>query len=188
MEDDYENLVVPHAASSSDSEDNAAAMPPAIKTVWETKKFEKIVDKDGCKMWKCHFCGVERSEWNHTKSWHHAIGGKDVASCKRIPQCWKVVFDRFAAQKDKKKAERDTHERNRALSTLEKDVFAYAVYSKKKDAKLANRSPRKTATAIESTPTIDEHSTVLSISPSNVQKRSAFEQIHPKDQSIRLVL
>jgi hypothetical protein len=82
VEDDYENLVVPHVASSSDSEDSAAIMPSSIKTVWETKKFEKILDKDGRKMWKSHFCGVERSEWNHPKAWHHAIGGKDVASSK----------------------------------------------------------------------------------------------------------
>ena len=51
-EEDYENLVIQHAASSSDSEESAAAMPPSIKTVWETKKFEKIVDTDGRKMWK----------------------------------------------------------------------------------------------------------------------------------------
>ena len=56
------------------------------------KKLEKIVDKEGHRMWNCHFCGVERSEWNHTKAWHHAIGGKDVASCKRIPPRWKIVF------------------------------------------------------------------------------------------------
>jgi hypothetical protein len=118
-------------------------------------------------MWKCHFCGIERSEWNHTKAWHRAIGRKDVASCKRIPPWWKAVFYRFAAQKDTKKTEQDTHERNLALSTLEKDVFAYAVYSQKKDAKLARRNPRKTVIAIESTPTVDEHSTVSSISLSN---------------------
>jgi hypothetical protein len=73
----------------------------------------------------------------------------------------------FAAQKDIKKAEQDTHERNLAASTLEKDVFACAVYSQKKDTKLASRNPWKTATAIESTPTVDEHSTVSSMSPSN---------------------
>jgi hypothetical protein len=84
-EEDDENLVILHAASSSDSEDSAVAMPPSIKTVWETKKFEKIVDKDGRIVWKCHFCGIEWSERNHTRAWHHAIGGKDVASCKRIP-------------------------------------------------------------------------------------------------------
>ena len=140
------------------------------------------------------FCGIERSEWNHTKAWNHAIGGKDVASCKRIPPWWKgkVVFDRFAAQKDTQKAEQDTHERNLALSMVEKDVFAYAVYSKKKKAKLASRNHWKTATVIESIPTVDEHSTVSSISPSNVRKRSSFEQYfemdHPKNQSIRLVL
>jgi hypothetical protein len=33
-EEDYENLVIPHTSSSSDSEDSAAAMPPSIKTVW----------------------------------------------------------------------------------------------------------------------------------------------------------
>jgi hypothetical protein len=164
----------------------------SIKTVWETKKFEKMVDKDCRKMWKCHFCGIEQSEWNHTKAWHHAIGGEGVASCKRIPPWWTVVFNRFAAQKDTKKAERDTHERNLAVSTLEKDVVAYAVYSKKKDAKLASRNPWKTAAAIESTPTVDEHSTFLSISLSNFRKRSAFEQYFEldssKNQSIRLVL
>jgi hypothetical protein len=59
------------------------------------------------------------------------------------------------------------------------------VYSKKTDAKLANRNPWKAAIEIESTPTIDEHSTVSSISPSNVQKRSAFEQYFELDSSKR---
>ena len=103
-EDDHD-LIIPHAATSSDSEDSASGVPTTIKTVWETKKLEKIVDKEGCRMWKCHFCGVERSDWNHTKAWHHVIGGKDVASCKKIPQRWKVVFAWFATQKESKKAE-----------------------------------------------------------------------------------
>ena len=51
-EEEEEELIIPHAAYSSDSEDSASAMPTSIKIVWETKKFEKIVDKDGCKMWK----------------------------------------------------------------------------------------------------------------------------------------
>ena len=59
-EEDYENLVIPHAASSSDSEESVAAMPPSIKTVLETKKFENMGDKDGHKMWKGYFCGIER--------------------------------------------------------------------------------------------------------------------------------
>jgi hypothetical protein len=57
------------------------------------------------------------------------------------------------------------------------------VYSKKTDAKLANRNPWKAAIAIESTPTIDEHSTASSITPSNVRKRSAFEQYFELDSS-----
>jgi hypothetical protein len=89
-EEKEEDLVIPHATSSSDSEDSASAVPTCIKTVWETKKFEKMVDEEGPKMWKCHFCGIEWSEWNHTKAWHHAIGGKDVASCKSIPPWWKL--------------------------------------------------------------------------------------------------
>ena len=180
---DYENLVILHAASLSDSDNSAAAMPPSIKTVWETKKFEKMVDKDAHKMWKGHFCGIQRSEWKHTKACHHTIGGKDVASCRRILPWWKVVFDRFAAQKNTKKTEQDTHERNLALSMVEKDVFAYAVYSKKKKAKLASRNHWKTATVIESIPTVDECSTVSSISPSNFRKRSAFEQYFELDSS-----
>jgi hypothetical protein len=61
-EEDYENLVILHTASSSDSEDSAAVMPPSIKTVWETKKFETIVDKVCCRMWKCIFLWIEQSE------------------------------------------------------------------------------------------------------------------------------
>ncbi len=133
-EAEEEELVIPHAASSSDSEDSASAVPTSIKTVWETKKFEKMVDKDGRKMWKCHFCGIERSEWNHTKAWHHAIGGKEVANCKSIPPRWKVVFARFAAQKETKKAEQVAHDRNLAVSALEKEAVAYAEYSKQKTA------------------------------------------------------
>jgi hypothetical protein len=53
--------------------------------VWKTRKFEKMVDKESHNMWKCHFCGIERSEWNHAKAWHHTIGGKDVANFKSIP-------------------------------------------------------------------------------------------------------
>ena len=83
-EEEVDELVIPQAASSSDSEDNASAVLTSIKTVSETKTLEKIVDKEGCKMWKCHFCGVKRSDWNHTKAWHYVIG-KDVASFKRIP-------------------------------------------------------------------------------------------------------
>ncbi len=81
-------------------------------------------------MWKCHFCGVEWSDWNHTKAWHHVIGGKDVARFKKIPPRWKVVFAWFAAPKKSKKAEQDTHDRNLAISIEEKDAVAYAVYSK----------------------------------------------------------
>ena len=66
--EDEEELIIPHTSYSSDSEDSASAMLTSIKTVWETKKFEKILDKQGRKMWKCLFCGVERSEWNHTKA------------------------------------------------------------------------------------------------------------------------
>ena len=54
-EEEEEDLVIPHAASSSDSEDSASAVPTSIKTVWETKKFEKIVDNKGCKMWQSIF-------------------------------------------------------------------------------------------------------------------------------------
>ena len=75
------------------------------------------------------------------------------------------------------------HERNLAISTLEKDVVAYTVNSKKKDVKRASRNPWKTATAIESIPTVDECSTVSSISPSNFRKRSAFEQYFELDSS-----
>ena len=104
-EEEVDELVIPQAASSSDSEDNASAVLASIKTVSETKTLEKIVDKEGCKMWKCHFCGVKWSDWNHTKAWHYVIG-KDVASFKRIPPRWKVVvFAWFAAQKETKRAE-----------------------------------------------------------------------------------
>ena len=109
------------------SKDSASVVPTTIKTVWETKKWEKIVDKEGRKMWKCHFCGVQWSDWNHTKAWHHVIGGKDVASCKKIPPRWKVVFAWFAAQKESKKAEQDTHDRNLAISIEEKNAVTNAV-------------------------------------------------------------
>jgi hypothetical protein len=182
-EAEEEELVIPHAASSSDSEDSASAVPTSIKTVWETKKFEKMVDKDGRKMWKCHFCGIERSEWNHTKAWHHAIGGKEVANCKSIPPRWKVVFARFAAQKETKKAERVAHDRNLAVSALEKEAVAYDEYSKQKDAKLAARNPRKTAAAWDLTPTIDDHSTVSSFSQPTSLKRSPFDQFFQVNSS-----
>jgi hypothetical protein len=56
--EDEEDLIIPHASYSSDSEGSASAMPTSIKTIWEMKKFEKILDKQGCKMWKCHFVGL----------------------------------------------------------------------------------------------------------------------------------
>ncbi len=182
-DDDEDELIIPQASYSSDSEDSVSAVPTSIKTVWETKKFEKILDKEGRKMWKCHFCGVERSEWNHTKAWHHAIGGKDVASCKRIPPRWKAVFARFAAQKETKKAARDVHARNLTISTEEKDAVAFALYSKQKDAKLAARNPRKADNAKNLTPTHDEHSTVSSFSHPNSLKRSYFERNNQVDSS-----
>ncbi len=181
-EDDH-NLIIPHAATSSDSEDSASGVPTTIKTVWETKKLEKIVDKEGRKMWKCHFCGVERSDWNHTKAWHHVIGGKDVASCKKIPLRWKVFFARFAAQKESKKAEREAHDRNLAISMEEKDAVAFAVYSKQKAVKRAARNPQKTDTAIDLTPTLDEHSTVSSFSQPITQKRNYFDTNFQIDSS-----
>ena len=53
-----EELVIPDAASSSDSDDSAPAMPTFIKTVWETKKSEKIVDKEGPKVGSAFLYGL----------------------------------------------------------------------------------------------------------------------------------
>lgn len=63
-------------------------------TVLETKKIEKIVDRDGRKMWKCHFCAMMWSKWNHTKARHHTIGSRDIACYMILPR-WKVVFGCF---------------------------------------------------------------------------------------------
>ena len=68
----------------------------------------------------------------------------------------KVVFAWFVLPR-RKKAEQGTQDRNLAISTEEKDAVAYNVYSKQKDAKLADRNPWKTATMIDLLPNIDEH-------------------------------
>jgi hypothetical protein len=49
-----EILPVLHAFSY-DSEDRTVAVPSTLKTLWETKKLEKIVDQEGHKIWQCHF-------------------------------------------------------------------------------------------------------------------------------------
>ncbi len=57
------------------------------------------------------------------------------------------------------------------------------MYSKQKDAKLAARNPRKTATAWDLTPTLDEHSTVSSFSQPTSLKRSPFDQFFQVNSS-----
>ena len=65
----------------------------------------------------------------------------------------------------------------------EKDAVAFAVYSKQKAVKRAARNPQKTDTAIDLTPTLDEHSTVSSFSQPITQKRNYFDTNFQIDSS-----
>ena len=65
----------------SDSENSTELIPVNLKTIWETKKLEKILSPERKRMWKCHHCNKSWSEWNHTKAVRHVTGdGKDIAS------------------------------------------------------------------------------------------------------------
>ena len=84
-----------------DEESSIDGIPLNLKTVWETGKLEKTFNPEtGKKAWKCNFCNGLWSEWNHTKAVGHVVGGgRDITTCKKIPQRWRKVFSSFVNTK-----------------------------------------------------------------------------------------
>ena len=79
--------------------------PKILKTIWESRKWERTTDSNGRKVMKCLHCYKEwKGHYSHTKAVGHVLGGmKDVRMCTKVSPSWRQCYRTLKTTAAKKK-------------------------------------------------------------------------------------
>jgi hypothetical protein len=98
------------------------ARPLNLKLVWGGGKIVKDCDSIiEANIWRCNHCGNQWSGWNHAKALGHAIGGRDIRGCMKVPLAWKKLYLGIAHHKSKATALKLNHLEMISISLNEKE-------------------------------------------------------------------